>query len=611
MRNPIIVLDNLAKKTKENNYKFQRLYRNLYNKEFYLMAYSNIYSKEGNMTKGIDSNTIDGMSLKRIEGLIELLKSEKYFPNPVRRTHIPKANGNLRPLGIPSFDDKLIQEVIRMILDAIYDKTFSEKSHGFRKNHSCHTALINIKTNFTGCRWFVEGDIKSFFDEIDHHTLIDILKEKIDDEKFIRLIWKFLRAGYIENWKYNKTMSGTPQGSIISPLLSNIYLDKLDKKMEELIQQWNGDKKSRRKVNPEYKRLEGKIYRFKKKHKENWENYSEDEKYSIAKEFKALKHELLKIEYTNPSDENYKRIQYTRYADDFLIGIIGSKEDAQYIKDFLSDFLKRELKLTLSQEKTLITNTRDKARFLGYDISVSREKTPRKTQEGNLTRSKYLTVDLYIPKEKWFKKLIELDVLEITKDNRWKGKHRPYLSNLDDLEIIRIYNTEIRGLYNYFSLAKNVNTLHKFLYIMKISYLKTMANKYKSSTGKIAKKHKLEGVLGIWYESKKGKKFTPFYNEGFKINRSLHQNPNIDILANTQIYKARTSLIDRLNAGKCEWCGATDVPIEIHHVKKLKDLKGKKKWEQLMIARKRKTLALCAHGSKKNCHNKLHTGKLD
>ncbi len=263
MRNPVIVLENLLSKTKENDYTFKRLFRNLYNPDFYLFAYSNIYSTEGNMTKkGFDGNTIDGMSLARIKRIIEKIKNHTYRPDPVIRKYILKKNGKKRPLGIQSIDDKLVQEVIKMILESIYDYNFKNTSHGFRPNKSCHTALKSIQRKFTGVKWFVEGDISSYFDNIDHHTLINILRRKIKDQYFIGLIWKFLKVGYIEKWKYNHSYSGTVQGSIISPILSNIYLNELDTFMDELKVKF--DEGTFRKVNPEYNRLDGNSVYLKK-----------------------------------------------------------------------------------------------------------------------------------------------------------------------------------------------------------------------------------------------------------------------------------------------------------------------------------------------------------
>jgi len=276
------------------------------------------------MTEGSDGKTIDGFNLKRIDSLIESLKNETYQPKSSRRVYIPKANGKKRPLGIPSFDDKLMQEVIRMILEAIYEGTFLKTSHGFRPEHSCHTALEQIRGTFTGVRWFIEGDIEAFFDNIDHHVLINILKRRIDDAKFIRLVWKFLRAGFIDDWKFHKTYSGTPQGGIISPLLSNIYLNELDVYMEEYINSFNKGIKREKTNSTRY--LETKTYRMRKRMREVWAELPQKDKDENLKQYKELRNQLLNTQCTNPMDSNSKRLSYTRYADDFLIGIIGSKE---------------------------------------------------------------------------------------------------------------------------------------------------------------------------------------------------------------------------------------------------------------------------------------------
>ena len=235
MRNPIDVLKILTEKTSVKGYQFERLYRHLYNPDFYLLAYKNIASSPGSMTAGADGMTIDNMSMARINKIIASLKDQTYRPNPARRTYIAKKNNpaKKRPLGIPSTNDKLVQEIIRMILEAIYEPTFSDRSHGFRPKRSCHTALSQIKDTFTGVRWMVEGDIKGCFDNVDHHVLINILRRRIKDERFLSLMWKFLKAGYMEQWEYHKTYSGTPQGSGMSPVLANIYLSELDTFMEE------------------------------------------------------------------------------------------------------------------------------------------------------------------------------------------------------------------------------------------------------------------------------------------------------------------------------------------------------------------------------------------
>lgn len=604
MRNPDVVLNNLVSKSKEENYVFDRLYRNLYNPEFYLKAYANLYAKPGNMTEGSDGKTVDGFNLKRIDSLIESLKNETYQPKPSRRVYIPKANGKKRPLGIPSFDDKLLQEVIRMILEAVYEGTFLKTSHGFRPEHSCHTALEQIRGTFTGVRWFIEGDIEAFFDNIDHHVLINILKRRIDDAKFIRLVWKFLRAGFIDDWKFHKTYSGTPQGGIISPLLSNIYLNELDVYMEEYINSFNKGIKREKTNSTRY--LETKTYRMRKRMREVWAELPQKDKDENLKQYKELRNQLLNTQCTNPMDSNFKRLRYTRYADDFLIGIIGSKEDCLTLKEDITIFLKNKLKLNLSQEKTLITSSAKKARFLGYDITVTRNTSLGTDGNGVTKRTRNFICKLYAPQDKWVQKLKEYGALKITSDGKWKSTHRTYLKDLDDIEIINTFNSEIRGLYNYYKLAHNVANLHKFHHFMKFSFAKTLGAKYKKSVSKIFSEYSINGELCVKYKTKKGQKVMYFYRDGFRRVKRPTFIHDADSLPNTLKFGGTTSLIDRLKATKCEYCGKESTELEMHHVRKLKDLKGKKKWEYFMIARRRKTLAIC-----KECHVALHNGKLD
>ncbi|EOO24104.1 hypothetical protein IIU_00434 [Bacillus cereus VD133] len=606
MRSPENVLNSLNQKSKDTKYHYHRLYRNLYNPNFYYLAYQNIYAKEGNMTVGTDGTTIDGMSITRITKLIEQIKVESYKPKAVRRVYIPKQNGKKRPLGIPSVDDKLVQEVIRMLLNAIYDSNFSTHSHGFRPKRSCHTALKEIKTHFDGTRWFVEGDIESYFDSIDHHTLINILRKRIQDERFLNLIWKFLRAGYLEDWKYHKTYSGTPQGGIISPILANIYLDEFDKYMEKLKE--NLYKGERRTLNPPYSRLASRITRLKRKLKNN--KLTSQEKQEIHMEISETRELRSQTSMTIPNDENFKRLFYVRYADDFIIGIIGSKEEAKGIKAQIADYLSTELKLNLSDDKTLITHSSKKARFLGYDITIARSQSRKMCKDGKMRRTASYKCMLYVPKEKWVNNLKDKGILKILHNGNWKQTHRRNLVDLDDLEILNIYNSEIRGLYNYYQLANNVSVLNKYYYHMKYSMYKTFANKYKSTINKITNKYCENGVFMVRYKTRTGEKERHFYNQGFQRKIVSYRKDNstqqIDIIPNEYKNCGITSLIDRLTAEKCEYCERENIPLEMHHVRKLKDLKGKRKWEIEMIGRKRKTLALCHE-----CHVKLHSGKLD
>ncbi|MGG1152323.1 reverse transcriptase/maturase family protein [Bacillus wiedmannii] len=609
MQLPEVVIDNLMKKSQSNQqYMFQRLYRNLYNREFFLEAYGKLSKNPGNMTKGTDKKTIDGMSLQRIERLIEQLKNQEYKPNPSKRIYIEKKNSTKkRPLGLPSIDDKLVQEVARRILEAIYEPIFKETSHGFRPNKSCHTALIQLKKNFTGVKWFVEGDIKGFFDNIDHHILIQLLRKRIKDEKFIQLIWKFLKAGYLENWQYHRTFSGTPQGGIISPILSNIYLHELDVFMEKFVDTFNQGKSRRR--TKEYREFENRLSRLKKTESE-WEKMTDEERASNIRERAEIYKERENVPALNPMDNTFKRMKYVRYADDFIIGVIGSKNDAEEIKKEIKEFLDVNLKIELSESKTYITNAnKKKARFLGYDITTQNS-YKRKTSRGHYQRFQG-NILLYVPYEKWVQKLVEKKMIKMD-GKQWTSQCRTELISIDDLEIINVYDSELRGFYEYYKIANNVSVLNKMAYFVEYSMYKTFASKYRKSMKKIIAKYSKNGEFTVEYQTKSGMKEKRLI-KSFKKVTKLSESKEIDTIPNTLKYSGRTSLIERLQAEKCEYCGATGVKLEIHHVRKLKDIKRKKqleKWEERMISRNRRTIALCGPGQGNDCHKRLHKGTL-
>lgn len=604
MRNPEKVLNSLTEHSPISDYKFDRLYRILFNEEMYYSAYQKIYQKAGSMTKGTDGSTIDGMSINRIKRIISSLKNESYQPAPSRRTHIPKKDGKKRPLGIPSADDKLVQEVVRMVLEAIYEGSFDNNSHGFRPRRSCHTALTSIQKSFTGVKWFIEGDIKGFYDNIDHDILIAVLKERIRDERFIRLIRKFLNAGYMEKWVFRKTYSGTPQGGIISPILANIYLNKLDEYVREYIS--NFDKGKERKKNPIYAHYIWKKWYLSKKLREETD---ETEKQLLIEEVRHVVQESRKYPVYLPIDKNYRRLKYKRYADDFILGVIGSKEDCIKIKEHISEFLKEKLKLELSETKTLITNAARTARFLGFEVSVRKTNDTIKDSKGKPVRNLNAQVVLEVSADTIRRKLLEHSAVKITVRNGkevWKPTARRYMRHNDDLEIISQFNTEIRGLYNYYSIANNSYTLKSFGYIMEYSMYKTYANKYNIGKRHIIRKYRKNGVFAIPFKNRKGQTINrEFYKEGFK-RKTILPGTNHDSIPNTHYYTGSTnSLITKLQAQKCELCGAK-TELEMHHIRKLKDLKGKKNWEKKMISRRRKTLAVCP-----KCHDKIHSGTLD
>lgn len=606
MRNPTDVLNSLSDKSKNPEYRFQRLYRNLYNPDFYLLAYKNIYANGGSMTPGVNGITIDGMSSQRIAKLIESLKDRSYQPNPARRTYIAKKNNpaKKRPLGIPSGDDKLVQEVVRMLLESIYEPNFSDASHGFRPQKSCHTALTKIQKTFTGAKWFVEGDIKACFDSFDHHVLIDILRKRIDDEAFISLMWKFLKAGYMEQWQYHMTYSGTPQGSGMSPILANIYLNELDRYMGEYKAMFY---KPTRTANPAHRNMASKIFYYKAKNDKVWDDLSVEEKKECARTLRQMRSEQRKLP-THPVQEtSYKAIQYVRYADDFIVGVIGSHEDAKKLKQDLTVFLKEKLGLTLSTEKTKITNTAENARFLGYDISVSRSQDIKRLKNGKRQRVYSGVVQLRMPLEKWTAKLLEYGAIRIKKDEsgkeRWKTMPRGKLINRTDIEILSRYNSEIRGLYNYYAIAGNVSTLNHFSSRMKYSMLKTFGSKYRCKVRKIKERYVKNGEFTVAYKTKSGMKESVYYHDGFrkKTEPALGQ---VDMLDIYKKYDKPNSLAIRLHTNKCELCGTDCDGLEMHQVRRLKDLNGEQEWERIMLQRRRKTLAVCP-----SCHIEIHNSK--
>ena len=601
MRSPERVLNSLNEHSKDSSYKFERLYRILFNEELFYVAYQKIASNGGSTTKGSDGRSIDGMSLARIETLIASLKDESYQPHPSRRVHIPKKNGKTRPLGIPAFEDKLVQEVVRMILEAIYEGHFETTSHGFRPKRSCHTALLHIQKTFSGAKWFIEGDIKGFFDNIDHDVLVGILRERISDDRFIRLIRKFLKAGYVEDWTFHNTYSGMPQGGIVSPILANIYLDKLDKYVKEYIRHFDmGTKRRPGKESNDLANERKRTVRKLKKVKDG------TEKAALVARLKAIEQERAAFPNGDEMDESYRRLKYIRYADDFILGVIGSKEEAQRIKEDIKSFLSESLALELSEEKTLITHTGKSAKFLGYEITVTRNNHQRRDVQGRLRRTYGKRVRLNVSMATLRDKLLEYGAMEIKLRNGkeiWKPKCRSGLIFNDDLEILDRYNRETVGFCNYYLIANNCVVLHNFRYIMEYSMYKTFAGKYRSTVRKINKKYRLNKLFTVKYEQQGVIKSRTFYKTSFK-RRTTAFNGSCDIEPYSIADVSRTNLTDRLKAEKCELCGATGKLI-MHHVRNLKDLKGKESWERLMSARKRKTIALCP-----SCHRLRHLGKV-
>lgn len=574
---------------------FTKLYRYLLRPDIYFVAYKNLYANNGAATKGVTEDTADGFSEAKIDSIIKALADETYQPMPVRRTYIQKKNNRkkLRPLGIPTFTDKLVQEVLRMILEAVYEPIFLDVSHGFRPKRSCHTALKQLRREFNGTRWFVEGDIKGCFDNINHAVLVGLLSNKIKDARITKLIYKFLKAGYLENWQYHKTYSGTPQGGIISPLLANIYLHELDKFVMKLKSEF--DTPGVGQITPEYRELHNEIKRL----SHRLTKVTGEEREMVLTKYKSKRQKLMTIPCTAQTD---KKLKYVRYADDFLIAVKGNREDCQWIKSKLAEFIGDTLKMELSEDKTLITHSSKCARFLGYDVRVRRSGKIKRGGPGHVKmRTLNGGVELLVPLNDKIRQFVFTKGVAIQKeDGSMFPVHRKYLIGLTDLEIVSVYNAELRGICNYYGMASNFCKLHYFAYLMEYSCLKTLASKHKTSLSKIIDKfNDGTGKWGVPYETKLGNKRRYFANYADCKGKGSAT----DYISNAAVgygYAVNT-LENRLKAKVCELCGTTESDhYEVHHINKLKNLKGKERWEIAMIAKHRKTLVVC-----RDCHRSI------
>jgi group II intron reverse transcriptase/maturase len=556
----------------------------MFNKSLYLLAYGRIYSNQGAMTPGACDETADGMSEAKIDQIIAAMRGERYRFAPVRRVYIPKKNGKLRPLGLPSWSDKLVGEVVRLLLEAYYEPMFSDHSHGFRKGRGCHTALRKVQETWTGSVWFIEGDISDCFGSTDHEILMRILGEKIRDNRFLRLIRNMLKAGYMEDWQYHETLSGTPQGGVVSPVLSNIYLHKLDEFVErELIPQHT--RGNSRKVNREYSRLARRRQAARRR--------------GDRAQARELARQMRTVPYGDPTDPSYRRLKYLRYADDHILGFIGPKAEAEQIKARLAAFLRETLALELNRSKTLITHARTRAaRFLGYQITVQH----CNTKLTNGCRSANGGIALRVPPDVITAKCAPYR-------HRGKPWHRPQLQNLHDYDIVRIYGAEYRGIVHYYRLAQDVYRLHALRWNAETSLLKSLAAKHDSSVSKTAARYKAKVLtrdgLRTCFEARKRREGKPDLVARFggipltRDRRAVIRDP-----APVPVTVPRKELIHRLRTGRCELCehGAT---VAVHQVAGLTSLgrqgPGQPAWASLMAKTRRKTLIVCA-----SCHDHIH-----
>ena len=567
-------------------------YRQLFQPALYLRAYGRIYGNHGAMTPGPTAETVDGMSLAKIEKLIDAVRHERYRWTPVRRTYIPKANGKKRPLGIPTWSDKQLQEVVRSILEAYYEPQFSEHSHGFRPKRGCHTALQTVHRTWHGTTWFIEGDIAQCFDRLDHQVLLAILGEKIQDNRFLRLIEDLLEAGYLEDWKFNATLSGTPQGGVASPILSNIYLDQMDQFIEQVILPAY-DRGDKRKDNSEYQVLRSRYKRRKAAGR--------------REEAIALFRQMRRLPSKAPDAPGFRRLRYIRYADDFLLGFIGPRSEAEEIKSKLGAFLRDSLKLELSEAKTLITHARtEAARFLGYEVATLKDDN-KHTKFGARAGARAINgvAGLKVPAEVVRAKCIPYL-------HHGKPVHRSERLNDSPYSIVEQYQAEYRGVVEYYRLAYNVCRFGRLRWVMEQSLTKTLASKLKIHVSEVYRRFQTTvqtdrgpyKVLQVVVEREGSK--APLVAQWGGIPLARDRSAVLDDQPRP-VWNKRTELLERLLADTCELCGSQE-EVEVHHVRSLKSLQKKERgempaWAKTMIARHRKTLVLC-----RTCHRALHSG---
>jgi group II intron reverse transcriptase/maturase len=595
-------LEHLRKQNSDKAWTNHDLYRLMYQEELYIVAYERIKSKPGNMTPGADEETLDGFSLGKMQEIIQAMRTEQFHFKPVRTTFIPKANGKLRKLGIPCVRDKVVQEVMHMILEAIYDSPhgayFRETSHGFRPNRSCHTAMREFRGKWSAVNWLIEGDIQACFDEIEHHTLVAILRKKIKDERFLNLIWKLLNAGYMDlHGERKDSLIGSPQGGIVSPILANVYLHELDAFVEGLRTELEKGKEKRR--NPTWRRL------IKRKHR------LIARKQTRTGEFKDLLKRTRDVPAMLVNDPEFIRVKYLRYADDWLIGVCGSRALAEEIKERVKCFLKDHLHLTLSEEKTCITNTRtEEAFFLGTILKIGNggnAKLTRQTSRTGKTFKRRTTGSetvMKAPLPRLMKRLAQRGFCT----NEGKATPKPGWAFLDEDQIVSLYSGVNRGIQNYYRFVDNWEQVRRVQHTLRFSLAKTLAQKFKITVAKVFQRYGKEFTIVVRGTGGKEDRKVSFYlNHNWAKQREAFQGgeyPDIDLVRTAIRMRTRSKL------GKpCCICGETAGQVVMHHVRHVRKLSDKREatgFNRILRAINRKQIPVCPP-----CHGNIHRGAYD
>jgi len=589
----------LLSKLRVRDGKYFDLYKILCDEDFLFGAYHSIKSKPGNMTEGVDKETFDGISKDKFKNLSEELRSERFKFKPSKRVFIHKTNGKTRPLGIPSPIDKIVQKAMAILLELVFETTFSNNSHGFRPNRGTHTALRQI-AQWSGSQWAIEGDIKGFFDNVDHHILAKFLSNKISDQQFIDLYWKLVRAGYIEEGVKNDSFLGVPQGGIVSPILSNIYLHHFDLFMEKLIEKHHSNVKDITKRNPVYDKITRKLQTLRDKNPNVIERNDE-----VNKEIKKL----IKQRRTIPSRfPNGIRLRYVRYADDWVVGYYGNLELIKNILTQIQEFLVNELKIELGSEKIKITNLlKDKGKFLGFYFIIHKPKESKFTIRNKLGISRKTKIShnrmwLLAPVTDLLNKLNNEGFLKNYKPG---SKIIPQAKSnwiyLTHHSILSQYNWLSRGLLNYYSIANNRYIFHLIInFILKHSCAKTLGRKFNLGSRK-----KVFSKFGKELETKTEPKLKFHTESDYKLIPFL-QWPKHTKLKNPFDFLKWTLRTQHNFWDPCWICGSNE-NIELHHVKHIRKSNYKTSgFTTIMSKLNRKQIPVCSA-----CHDKIHNGTYD
>jgi nicotine oxidoreductase len=597
-------LEYLRKRNSNPQWVNDDLYRLMYREDLYILAYERIKSKPGNMTAGSDGATLDGFSLQTIGEIIQAMRTEQFQFKPVRQEFIPKPNGKMRKLGIPCVRDKIVQEVMRMILEAIYDSPygayFSDVNHGFRPNRSCHTALQEYRGKWTASNWIIEGDIHACFDELDLQVLVNTLRKKIQDERFLNLIWKLLKAGYMDlHGEKRESLIGSPQGSLLSPLLANVYLHEFDEFMQGLRARLEVGSKKR--PNPVYQHLASRKRQLVAR------------KQTKTKGFREIVKQMRKLPTVMENDSKFIRVKFLRYADDWIVGVCGPKHLAEDIKMDSKDFLFGTLKLRLSEEKTHITNVRaEEAHFLGTTLTIGNGGIAKVVLTTNRwgrpfkRRSTGWETVMKAPVEKLTKRLRDKGFC--TPDGKPLAK--PAWARLDEDQIVALYSAVNRGIQNYYRFVDNWRNLARIQHILRFSLAKTLACKLKISIRRVFRRFGKDLCIKVAGKDGKGDREVRFFlNQDWSKNREAFQRGNqadMDMLVLSARMRTRSKL------GKpCCICGksAQETQIVMHHVRHLRKLSQKREpvgFNQVLRMLNRKQIPVC-----EPCHQKIHQGHYD